>query len=175
MKNLKLGLDIIGKDYEESKAATKITEADQVQIKKLYHKMVKLIHPDINPMVNDSEELQSLWQQAVAAYNGNDLKTLQELDVLTAKAVNDLNSGKEIEIEIPDIDEKITALENEIREMMDIDPYQYKFLLNDQEAVEEKKSSLQQELKSYQEYGKQLDQILDGLLQSGVKITWEMS
>ncbi len=92
-----------------------------------------------------------------------------------AERINDLSNGDNIEIDIPDIEDKIAELEEDIRRLMDADPYQYKFLLSDKEAIEEKKASLAQQLKTYQEYGGQLDRILDGLLTSGVKITWEMN
>ena len=48
---------------------------------------MKQIHPNINPMVADSEELQSLWQRTVIAYNWNDLRLLEELEVLVDKAL----------------------------------------------------------------------------------------
>ena len=117
---------------------------------------MKHIHPNINPMVADSEELQSLWQRTVIAYNWNDLRLLEELEVLVGKALESVTDGK-IEIEIPDIEEKISELEQEIQRIMETDPYQYKFLLGDKEAVEEKKRSLEEELKQYQDYGEQLD------------------
>lgn len=173
-EKLRDNLDHMVEDYENSKAATKITEADKIKIKQLYHEMVKQIHPDINPMVADSEELQSLWQRTVIAYNCNDLRLLEELEVLVSKALESVTDGK-IEIEIPDIEEKISELEREIQRIMETDPYQYKFLLGDKEAVEEKKRSLEEELKQYRDYGDQLDDILNGLLTSGVTITWEMN
>lgn len=161
-------------DYESSKAATQITEADKVKIKQLYHKMVKQIHPDINPKVADSEEFKGLWQRTVIAYNCNDLKLLQELEMLVGKALESI-SEDQVEIEIPDIDDKISELEREIWTIMETDPYQYKFLLFDKDAVEEKKKSLEDELKQYKDYGEQLDELLNGLLSSGVSIIWEMN
>lgn len=112
--------------------------------------------------------------RTVIAYNCNDLKLLYELEVLVSKALDSL-SGGQVEIEIPDIDEKIAELEKEIQIIMETDPYQYKFLLCDKEGVEEKKRTLQEELRQYKDYGEQLDEILNGLLSSGVSITWEMN
>jgi hypothetical protein len=174
-KKLKDNLDDMVFEYETSKNSTQITEAEQLKIKKIYHKMVKMIHPDINPMVKDSKELQDLWNRTVAAYNCNDLSMLQEVEVLAAKVMNSISGGHQIEIEIPNIEDKIVQIEDEIRKIMDADPYQYKFLLADREAVEDKKESLTQEFKTYQDYEKQLDVVLDGLLASGVKITWKMN
>ena len=169
-EKLRSNLDDMVQDYENSKAATLITEADKIKIKQLYHKMVKQIHPDINPMVAESEELKSLWQRTVIAYNCNDLKLLQELEVLVGKALESISDGQ-IEIKIPDIEDKIAELGKEIQTIMETDPYQYKFLLCDKDAVAEKKRSLEEELKQYKDYGEQLDELLNGLLSSGVSIT----
>jgi hypothetical protein len=174
-KKLKDNLEDMVSEYEASKNSTKITDVEQLKIKKIYHTMVKMIHPDINPMVKDSEELQDLWNRTVVAYNCNDLSMLQEVEVLATKVMNSISGGHQIEIEIPNIEDKIAQLEDEIRKLMDAEPYQYKFLLADRELVEDKKDSLKQELKTYQDYGKQLDAILNGLLASGVKVTWKMN
>lgn len=79
-------------------------------------------------MVADSEELQSLWQRTVIAYNWNDLRLLEELEVLVGKALESVTDGK-IEIEIPDIEEKISELEQEIQRIMETDPYSTSFCL----------------------------------------------
>ena len=168
-------LDRMVEDYKSSKETGMVTELDLLRIKKIYHKLVKLIHPDINPKVGDSKELKELWNRIVTAYNNNDLKMLQELEVLTVKAVDRLNDGKPIEIEIPDIERKIADLEEEIRTLIETDPYQYKFLLADSDAVEAKKASLSQELKAFQEYGRHLDGILADYLSSGADIKWLMN
>lgn len=161
-------------DAEAAKNSSQVTEVELLQIKKIYHKMVKQIHPDINPMVEKSEKLQELWQRVIVAYNCNDLKLMQETEVLITKALEQM--GNEIiDVEIPNIDEKIEELEAEIIKIRETDPYQYKFLLEDPEAVEEKKNSLKEEKKSYEEYGNQLDEILNGLLENGVSFTWRMN
>jgi len=171
---LKAQLNDMIVDAENAKNAGTATEIELLQIKKIYHRMVKKIHPDINPMVNKSEELRELWQRVITAYNCNDLKLMQETEVLITKALEQMGN-ETIDIEIPDIDEKISELEAEIRKIRETDPYQYKFLLEDPEAVREKKNSLQEEKNSYEEYGNQLEEILNGLMGSGVSITWRMN
>lgn len=161
-------------DAEAAKNTSRVTEVELLQIKKIYHKMVKQVHPDINPMVEKSEKLQELWQRVIVAYNCNDLKLMQETEILITKALEQMGN-ETIDIEIPNIDEKIAELEAEIVKIRETDPYQYKFLLEDSEAVEEKKNSLKEEKKSYEEYGNQLDEILNGLLENGVSFTWRMN
>ena len=68
-----------------------------------------------------------------------------------------------MEIEIPDIDEKIEELEAEIMQIKSVNPYQYKYLLMDPDAVEQKKEALRKELKDFEEYSQQLQQMLDEL------------
>lgn len=152
----------------------RITEAQLVEIKKLYHKLAKQLHPDINPMTQEIPELNMLWMRIVISYEANDLVGLQEAEVLTNKLLAELDNGC-VEIEIPDIDEKIKEIEAQIKEIIETDPYQYKFLLEDAEAVILKKESLADELKTYTEYEKQLDEILEEMMKSGVTIEWRMN
>lgn len=167
-------LDFMIQDAESAKKVSQVTEVDLLKIKKTYHKMVKQLHPDVNPIVEKSEELQELWQRVVIAYNCNDLQLMQETEVLIAKVLEQVGSDI-IDVEIPNIDEKIADLEAEIKKIRETDPYQYKFLLEDTDAVKAKKDSLSEEKKSYEEYSDQLEEILKGLVEIGVTITWRMN
>ena len=167
-------LDNMIRDNEAAKKSEKVTEADMLKIKRIYHHLVKKIHPDINPITEENEELRGLWQRLIVAYNCNDLKEMEEAEVLVNSLLEKLNLGT-LDITIPDIDEKIIEIEAEIEKITSTDPYQYKYLLEDPEAVEQKKQDLRKELKEYEDYGKQLDEILNGLLQKGVTLTWRMS
>ena len=108
------------------------------------------------------------------AYNCNDKKGMQELELLTTTALEQLGVGT-LEIEIPDIEEKIAEIEGEIVTIRETDPYQYKYLLEDSKAVDEKKADLARELKSYEEYDNQLDKILEEFMEDGVRFIWRMN
>ena len=153
-------LDDMIKINDAAKNTQQITQKDLLMIKRIYHRLVKQIHPDINPLTNTNEELRDLWQRLVAAYNCNDLKEMEETEVLINAVLEKLNKGT-MEIEIPDIDEKIAELEKEISRIKSEDPYQYKYLLMDPDMVEEKKEALRNELKAYEEYSEQLQNMLD--------------
>ena len=167
-------LDDMIKDNEASKDFGSISEMDLLKIKSIYRKIAKLIHPDINPMVNESEELIDLWNRVVIAYQCNELKEIQELEVLVHKALEQRGID-ELEIDIPDINTKIDDLLKEIHDIETSNPYMYKFLLEDKEAIQEKKDSLKQELEEYQDYSKELDGIINELISGGVSIVWRMS
>ncbi len=161
----------LSEEYENSKSTGKVTDAELAKIRKIYRQQAKLLHPDLHPEVADSEELQELWNRVSVAYACNDLKELEELEVLVASAIADA-SGEGWKIEIPDLEEKTKALEEEITQIMDTDPWQYKFLLNDPEAVREKKDALRENIRNYQDYSTKLDGILADILPEGMIIFW---
>lgn len=174
LEKYKEQLERMIKDNEDAKNSSTITEADKLKIKRIYHHLVKKIHPDINPVTNENEELKGLWQRMIVAYNCNNLKEMEEIEVLVNALLDKLDFGI-IDITIPDIDDKIAELEAEIERITTSDPYQYKHILEDLDAISQKKEDLRRELREYEDYGKQLDNILNELLQNGVTFIWRMN
>lgn len=161
----------------ENDAAKKMTEISSVEllkIKRIYRRLAKLLHPDINPMTADTPELMELWNAVVTAYNCNSLDDMEEAELLVNEALKRTGMGYN-EIDIPDLPKKMGALETEIAKIRETNPYQYKFLLEDPEAINEKKQNLEEQIKSYTKYEEELDTVINGLLKSGVKIIWRMS
>ena len=167
-------LDKMIKENEVSKNCGRITEAELLKIKKIYHRLVKQIHPDINPITLENEDLMNLWQRLMVAYSCNDLKEMEETEVLINSLLESLDI-ETVDITIPDIEERIAELEAEIKEITTTDPYMYKYLLEDPGAVAQKKSELRTELKEYKDYCKKLDEILSTLIGKGVTFVWQMN
>jgi len=161
-------------DYREAKSGGAISEKDYLEVKRIYHRIVKKIHPDINPEVAENEDLMDLWNRVVVAYNCNDLQALQELEFLVAQALRDTDI-EVVEVEIPNIEEKIKALEEEIEHIISMVPYIYKFLLEDEDAISDKKLELSYELKEYEKYCEELDKVLEAFVISGVTMLWPMN
>lgn len=174
MKIFQEQLNEMVEDAENARNSKQISEADLIKIKRIYYRLMKMMHPDINPQTNKIPELLELWQRIQTAYSCNDKKELQELEVLVSNALERLDFGT-VEIEIPDIEDKIAELQKEIEEICTTDPYMYKYLLDDPTAVEEKKQSFTEEFQSYEEYSKQLEEILTGLMVKGVEFTWQIN
>ncbi len=174
MKEYRKQLDEMVKENENAQKTGEVTQAELMKIKKLYHKIAKRIHPDIFPKTEEEPLLAELWNRAVAAYECNDLETLEEMFALVEKALKEL--GFDIGgIDIPDIMDKIDSLREEIKRIRETDPYQYMYLLEDEEAVEEKKKSLDEELKSYEDYDEQLEELLAEVMGRGGVIAWQMN
>lgn len=174
MASFNAQLEDMIEDTASAKAREQISEADALKIRKIYHKLVKLIHPDINPMTEENPILSELWQKIQTAYRCNCLSDLEETELLVEAVLEKLGIG-EMDIEIPDIDGKIEEAEAEIVKIRETDPYLYKFLLEDPDAIKEKRESLMEELKSYEDYSAQLDEILNGLIANGVSFVWRMN
>ena len=162
LKDYNKQLEAMIKDNNAAKNTHSVSELDLLEIKKIYRKLAKLIHPDINPKTAEKPELLDLWNRIVIAYDCNNLNDIKELEVLVSQVLESLNIGK-IEIEIPDIKEKIIEVEAEIQKIRETDPYLYKYLLEDSEAIKEKNKSLDKEYASYKDYEAQLEELLNGI------------
>ena len=149
-----------------------ISRSEVLQIKKIYRRIAKKIHPDIHPGTLDIPILSDLWNMVTDAYDRSDLKSLEELEIQINSVLRELGDDVPDE-DVPDIEEKIKALEEEIDKIISTDPYQYKFLLEDEEKVQELKEDLSEELEAYSRYEKQLKEILRQIISGGARFTWE--
>jgi hypothetical protein len=149
-----------------------IPDDEVLKIKQIYRRIAKRLHPDINPLTMQIPELMELWRRNITAYQCNDLKELEELEVLVEKALGSLGEDS-ITITIEDIDEKIKSLYAEIEKIRSTDPYRYKFLLEDKTLVAEKKAELESELKEYRDYRVQLEKQLKQFIAEGGTFEWK--
>ena len=82
-------------DIENGKSTSEYSKEEQ--IKRIYHRLVKNIHPDIRQEVTKSQELMDLWHRVSECYKNNDLEGLQELE----KKINET-----LKLDISSIDEE---------------------------------------------------------------------
>jgi uncharacterized protein YhaN len=68
--------------------------------------------------------------------------------------------GGDETLHIENVETKIKSLEQEIDRIVSTAPYTYRFLLEDNSQKEAKKEELQQEIKEYEQYAKELDDVL---------------
>ncbi len=144
-----------------------VSESSLTKIKRLYRKLAKMIHPDINPKTNEIPTLQSLWQMITVSYNANDLDALQEAEVLVNRALAE-NGLTAMEIEIADIAQRAEKVRDEIYKIKTTNPYQYKYLLSDADAVAEKKMELKKEIKEYCTYENELNGLIAQMMAGGM-------
>lgn len=146
-------------DHEASLKYTPVSEYETIKIKKIYREIAKILHPDINSETHKDPVLQDLWNRVVIAYKCNKLKEIEELQIMVNAALSE--RGIDVsKIVIPNIEEKIKEVEKKINEIITTDPYNYKFLLEDNEEVEQRKKDYENEKKEYIKYKNDLENIL---------------
>lgn len=154
------------KDNEKADNAGTSSAYEVKRSKVLYRRLAKLVHPDINPETDRSKTLRELWERILIAYHANNVKELSELEVLVRKTVRDLGAG-DVRADIPDIEEKIDALKDEIADIMNTEPYTLRGLVEDEEATRRKKQELEEELEAYRKYHEELKAVILNMLQGG--------
>lgn len=155
MKNYSNTIDyILNNDYRDR--LNKNIREHTKRIKGVYRQLAKLIHPDMNSDLQNDKTIQDLWNRTCIAYNCSNLEELEELEVLVNRYLESINHNY-INIEIPDIHEKIFNLNREIDNIIHTDPYQYKYVIVNKKLITKKKKELLKELNDYKKYSSELD------------------
>lgn len=154
-------LDNMIKHNQAVRKSGYISEYDRYRIKKIYHDLAKLIHPDLHPGLAGDSVISEFWQRIVVAYEHNQLDDMEDLEFQVKLYLKGKGENK-TDIVIPDLAKKISRVEEEIDQIINTEPYLYRLLLDDRDAVEAKREKLREEIKTYTEYSKQLDEVLAG-------------
>jgi len=128
-----------------------LTEEEASELKKIYTKIVKKLHPDINP--NTTEEQHGQFADAVNAYKNANLSELRIIYLLlektsvteTENSMDKLKTKKELLF-----NEKKYLL-NEIQKIKETFPYAVNDLLQDEAKLNSKIDELSHQLTEYQE------------------------
>ena len=145
-------------------SAKKWTAEETKAFKKLYHDIVRKLHPDLNPDLPDGAK--ELWERIQEAYKANDWDEL----FLWADMVDELLEGKidyvekinslvALHKELEKITGKIADLTKQIADTKRRIPFSYEEILSDPGAVSKKRQELAEEVRLYKEYIKTLKEI----------------
>ncbi len=135
-------------DYASGKP---LSDEEMKELKKLYRKIVKLLHPDLNPNITPAQA--ELFEKAVTAYKDGNLQQLRviadmindEIDIEDENAILKLSAEKKrLEASLNKIKENIIKIKSEY-------PYTLKEITEDDEATEKYKTQLEDILSQYNE------------------------
>lgn len=139
-------------DALERRKAKKLSDEENREIKKLYRKVVKVLHPDINP---DASEAQiRLFDNAVSAYKNGDLNALR---IIHGMVGNDTvpeqheNVMTQLAKEQKRLQDVMKSIQEETDEIKSDYPYTMKELLEDEEKRKQQKQELESILAQYNE------------------------
>ena len=150
-KQLNEQIDKMNDAFKRSKAEV-LSDEDNKKLKKLYRKIVKALHPDINPDVSETKV--DLFDNAVQAYKNGDLNTLRIIGEMVGNsplpeqhkdALTQLNKEKER------LQNLLKAIRDSIEQIKSEYPYTMKEIIEDEEQTEQKKKELENILSQYNE------------------------
>ena len=150
-KQLDEQIDKMNDALKRSKAEV-LSDEDNKEIKNLYRKIVKALHPDINPDISEAQV--QLFDNAVSAYKNGDLGTLRIIGEMVGN--NPLpEQHKDAMTQLVEERERLQSLLKSIIESIDNIkseyPYTMKAILEDTEKTEQKKQELESILEQYNE------------------------
>ena len=161
-----------------NKAAKESRTVDDFRIrrsKRLYRRLAKMLHPDINRRTREENELRDLWERVYDAYIRSDVEALEDLEVLARKVMEDYGMDGFTYI-IDDLEDRIDRVQRQINEILTTEPYTYRELLYNDEKKAELKEKLENEKEEYRKYMEELADTLEGLLKSGgMSFIWKMN
>ena len=165
----------LAESAESAKKAGTISEYRLTRAKKIYRRLTKLLHPDINKRTSENENLMELWTRIAEAYQNSDADELDDLEVMVRRALEALGDDS-FELNVDDIDARIERIENQINDILTSEPYVYGELLEDEEKKQAYRDQLQAEHDDYEQYLETLSRTLDEMLrEGGVKLVWKMN
>lgn len=175
MQNIEYKLDAEYAEYEE-KIAERFAEISAMlnfdglmsdeeakELKGLYKKLVKRLHPDLNPNQNDEEY--SLFLKAVYAYKNSDTRTLKRIDMLTEKiAESSIDRYDAKKLRYTCLKKACEEMEVEMEDIRKKFPFDKIPFLKDKLAVKQKQSEIQASMEEYKEKYAELEEKLKELV-----------
>lgn len=144
-------IDKMNDALKRSKTAV-LSDEENKELKTLYRKIVKALHPDMNPGVSKAQI--QLFDNAVSAYKNGDLETLRMIYEMVGN--NPLpEQHKDAMTQLVEERERLQGLLKSIKESMDAIksayPYTMKGILEDTEKTAQKKQEFESILEQYNE------------------------
>lgn len=159
LEGMKAQYERMKEEQTQLKNKKMLSQEEVKEIKRLYRRLVKLVHPDLNP--HQTKEQKELWHQLQEEYRNNDLVWLRELNVLIVFKTK----GHE-EVEIEDLEDKIEAVREEIALLKEEDLYQMRELVFDEEWIDAYKEQYERERSDFEVYLRSLQKEKEKLIGS---------
>lgn len=161
LEGMKAQYERMKEEQAQLKNKKMLSQEEVKEVKRLYRRLVKLVHPDLNP--HQTKEQKELWHQLQKAYRNNDLAWLRELNVLIV-----LKTKGHEEVEIEDLEDKIEAVREEIALLKKEDLYQMRELVFDEEWIDAYKEQYERERSDFEVYLRSLQKEKEKLIGSFV-------
>lgn len=157
-------IDKMNEAIENSKA-TLLSKEDSNELKKLYRKIVKDLHPDLNPNITESQK--QLFENAVNAYKNGDLTTLRIIGQMVCDfsiQMPSVDTVSLLEDNIKNLENMINSINKSISKIKNNYPYTMKAIIEDDAKIEEQKAELEEIILQYKDgikiYQNRIDELM---------------
>ena len=145
--------------------ATMMTPEKSAKIKKIYYRIVRKLHPDVNPDVTESDK--ALLQTAMSAFEYGSLMTLEAVAATLETIVPTVETPSAME-ELDQEHQRLTAIRDhvcaEIERIKTSFPFDQLDLLADEKKIEACRAHWKETIAAYKETYAQLTERLSRLL-----------
>ena len=163
-KQLDEQIDKMNNALERSRSEI-LTDEENKELKKLYRRIVKSLHPDINPDVSSAQI--TLFENAVNAYKNGDLPTLRIIGSMVggdSLPEQHTDAMAQLAEEKKRLQSSIESVRDSIEKIKSEYPYTLKDIIDDEEKTKQKKLELEKILGQYNElisvYTARIDEML---------------
>jgi Mg2+ and Co2+ transporter CorA len=143
-----------------------LTEKESRELKKLYHAIVKALHPDLHPDLSDAKI--QLFHNAVEAYQNSDLNRLRIIDTMVSEPVVPTKKSAGLAVLMKEKERLTTLLQSikdSITQIKSEFPYTMKSLVHSPEKIEARKTELEKHIVELNEalaaYTARIEQMLE--------------
>lgn len=142
-----------------------LTDEENKELKKTYRKIVKSLHPDLNPNITEGQR--QLFENAVKAYKSGNLEMLRiigemvsEPDIIE-KTVDAMTMLKE---NADNLEKMVSIIQQNIADIKSKYPYTMKDIVENKEKTEERRKEIESIFEQYNEgislYQAKIDELL---------------
>lgn len=139
-----------------------LSEENSKELKSIYRKLIKRLHPDLNKEA--SEKNKNILLQVTQAYENGDLETMRNLELLTDEIVEkenmEIGGLEELKASKVKYEIIIKELLESIKQIKESFPYNKKEFLKSEILVQKRKEELEYEMKMCKEVYSKLENIL---------------
>lgn len=139
-----------------------LTEEDAEELKRIYRKLIKKLHPDLNK--DSTEKDLELLLQVTKAYENGDLTTLKNLELLASEIIEkekiEINEFEEMKETKQKYEGIVKSILQNIEEIKTKYPYNKKEFLKDEKLIEEKKKELNEIMENYKKLYEEMNNVL---------------